>query len=110
MRQQAESFAEQDAERREIAEVRNRADNALYVADKVQNQPGTRPVAEVMVEIDAKKRDLRVALSSDNLEAIKEATSELLHYLDQTGMMPPPGTGPVEEDGSDDAQETSTQI
>jgi molecular chaperone DnaK len=86
MREDAEKFAEEDRKRREIAEVRNAAENALYVADKIQNQEGTRPVAEVMVEIDEKKRALRDIAESEDMEAIKQATRELLTTLDNAGI------------------------
>jgi molecular chaperone DnaK len=86
MRGDAEKFAEEDQKRREIAEVRNAAENALYVADKIQNQEGTRPVAEVMVEIDEKKRALREISDSEDMEAIKQATRELLTTLDNAGI------------------------
>jgi molecular chaperone DnaK len=86
MRVDAEKFAEEDQKRREIAEVRNAAENALYVADKVQNQEGTRPVAEIMVEIDEKKRALRDIADSEDMEAIKQATRELLTTLDNAGI------------------------
>ena len=86
MKEEAEKFAQEDEQRRQIAEVRNAAENALYVADKLQNKEGTRPVAEVMVEIDEKKRQLRDALESDDLQVIKEGTKALLTSLEQAGL------------------------
>jgi molecular chaperone DnaK len=86
MRQEAEQFAEQDEKRRQIAEVRNAAENALYVAEKLQNKEGTRPVAEVMVDIDEKKRQLRDSLESDDLQVIKDGTKALLTALEQAGL------------------------
>jgi molecular chaperone DnaK len=88
MQQEAEQFAEEDEKRKQIAEVRNAAENALYIADKLQNKEGTRPVAEAMLEIDEKKRQLRERLESEDLEAIKEATKALLSSLEQSGLSP----------------------
>jgi hypothetical protein len=68
--------------------VRNAAENALYVADKLQSKEGTRPIAEVMAAIDENKRQLRDALDSDDLQAIKQGTKALLDVLDQTGQAP----------------------
>ena len=58
----AEQHAAEDARRREEAELKNRADQAAYAAEKLLRERGHRLPSEVKLEIDNQAQAVREAL------------------------------------------------
>jgi molecular chaperone DnaK len=73
----AEAHAEEDKREREKAEVRNDADNMIYSTEKTLKDLGEKVGADDRQKIDAAIVDLRKALESGDLEAIRNKTEAL---------------------------------
>jgi molecular chaperone DnaK len=73
----AESHAEEDRRQRELAEVRNTAENAAYQAEKQLGEMGDQVDAGARSEIEAAIKDVRDSLTSDDAEQIKGKTDAL---------------------------------
>jgi len=71
MRQDAAAHAEEDKKKRELADVKNLADTMIYTTDKAIRDSGDKIPQNIKDEIDAKKKDLDVALKSENVADIK---------------------------------------
>ena len=71
MRQDAATHAEEDKKKRELADVKNLADTLIYTTDKAIRDSGDKIPQNIKDEIDAKKKDLDVALKSENVADIK---------------------------------------
>jgi molecular chaperone DnaK len=81
----AEKFANQDAERKESAEVRNRAESTIFTAEKSLRDFAEQIPDEVKADIDARIDDTRKALEGNNTATIKSATESLNMALQQMG-------------------------
>ncbi|MGH2993779.1 MAG: molecular chaperone DnaK, partial [Solirubrobacterales bacterium] len=73
----AESHADEDRKQRELAEVRNTAENAAYQAEKQLGEMGEQIDADAKTEIEAAIKEVRDSLSSDDAEEIKAKTDAL---------------------------------
>jgi molecular chaperone DnaK len=104
MIQEAEQHAEQDRRRREEAEARNMADNAVYSAEKFLREQGDKVPSHLRSETEAKIEALKSALQRDDVGAIRRHTEELSQAMQQVGAAmyqeagpsasPPPGEEP----------------
>ena len=74
----AEAHAEEDAQRREEAEVRNNADTLVYSTEKVLREQGEKLADDEKSDIDAKLADLKDALGGADLDKIKDANEALM--------------------------------
>jgi len=70
---EAEKFASEDKEKREAVDVRNQADSAVYQAEKQLTELGDKVPAEVKSGVEAKLKDLKDAIASENTESMKTA-------------------------------------
>jgi molecular chaperone DnaK len=73
----AEAHAEEDRRQRELAEVRNTAENAAYQAEKQLGEMGDQVDADAKAEIESAIKDVRDSLTSDDTEEIKSKTDAL---------------------------------
>jgi len=73
----AESHADEDRRQRELAEVRNTAENAAYQAEKQLGELGDQIDTDAKTEIEAAIKEVRDSLSSDDAEEIKAKTDAL---------------------------------
>jgi len=85
MRKEAEKYAEQDRQRRKLAEVINTADNAIYAAEKALRQTGDKATTEMRSEVQTKIQAARLAMEGDDVETIKNSTNDLLDIIQQLG-------------------------
>lgn len=84
MMKEAELHAEEDKKRRDEIEVRNQGDQLIYQTEKSLKDLGDKADAELKAEAESKQKELRDALASDDIEAVKkasEALTEVLHKL-----------------------------
>ena len=85
MIKEAEQFAEQDKERREVAEARNKADSLIYTAEKTKKDLAEKLTEEQKGKVDKAITDLKDALAGSDLEAIKKKSEELTNVLQDVG-------------------------
>jgi molecular chaperone DnaK len=76
-RQEAESHAEEDRKRVEAVDTKNKAENLAFQVEKQLEELGDKAPAELKADLQGKVLTVRDALKSDDLEAIKAATTEL---------------------------------
>jgi molecular chaperone DnaK len=77
MRQDAEAHAEEDKRAREVAELRNNADNLAYQCEKQLNELGEKLSADQKQTVQDAIKEVREVLKGDDGEAIKRATENL---------------------------------
>ncbi|MFN2273767.1 MAG: Hsp70 family protein, partial [Anaerolineales bacterium] len=86
MRGEAETHAELDRKRREVAETRNRADQAVYTTDKFLREHGSRLPEATQADLKAKSSALQSALGAEEPPAnLKTLTDTLLAAMQQAG-------------------------
>jgi len=102
MRRDAEMHSGEDKKRRELVEVRNHADAALYSTEKTLREHGDKVSQADKDKVQALTDDLKKAMEDDNLESIKSGTDKLTQavyaistsFYGQTG-----GAGPTGDAG-----------
>jgi molecular chaperone DnaK len=77
MRKDAEANAEADRKRKELIEVRNQADNAVYTAEKMLRDFADKVPADTKKKVEDGINKLRQTMASENIEAIKRDTDQL---------------------------------
>ncbi len=110
MRKDAESYASEDAQRKEEAEARNAADSMAYTAEKTLREHADKLPEDVKQEIESKTAAVRSALGGQDVAAIKSAMQELSDAVQKAGAavygqpgQQPDAEGPAaEEQGTDD--------
>jgi molecular chaperone DnaK len=104
----AEAHAAEDAKRKELVEVRNVADQAVYAAEKAIKDNGEKAGAEVVKEVQDKIDALKTAKGSEDAGLIKSATEALSTTLSKIGeaMMKAQEQAKTAEGGSPDASGT----
>jgi len=87
MKRDAEAHAEDDLKRREGVTVRNQADSLAYTAEKTMSEAGDKIPADVRADIDARVKEIRDALSSEDasVETLKGAAEALNEALQKAG-------------------------
>ena len=113
MKQEADTYADEDRRRREEIELRNQADSMAYQAEKTMRDLGDKVPPEMHTEIEAKVKELRDALQGTDMDAIRLGVSALseamqkmgAHVYGQAGPPPPEGgeaPGPEGEGPADE--------
>jgi len=85
MVREAEQYRKQDRERREEAEVRHDADNAVYGAERFLSEREDDLPADLRSEAEAKVGELRSALKGNDTDTMRKRTDELGRVLTQIG-------------------------
>ena len=83
----AESNAEEDKKRREKVEAVNNADSMIYTTEKALTENGDKISSDIKSKIESDIAALKEALTSDNLDIIKEKTNALMNSAMQIGEM-----------------------
>lgn len=81
MVKEAEKFAAEDKKRKDEAEVKNQADNLIYQAEKTLKDAGDKIDKEEADKINAAKDELKQAVESGSIDAIREKTETLTNEL-----------------------------
>jgi len=119
MVKESKEHAEEDKRMREEAEIKNRADSAIYQSEKLMKDLGDKATAEEKNKIDAAIQRLKDAREKGDANEIRSATEALELALNemstrlyqQTGAAadagaPPPGAGAAgPPPGGDDGRE-----
>lgn len=77
MVREAEQFADEDQERKEKVEIRNQADQMLFVTEKTLKDLGDKVDQAELDKANEAKDKLKKALEEDETDKIKEASEEL---------------------------------
>jgi molecular chaperone DnaK len=85
MRDEAQTHAEQDRERRELAEAKNIADQSIYTAEKLLRDHGERVGTDLKSELDTKISEVKAKLKAEDGQALKTAAQSLLKSIEKVG-------------------------
>ena len=96
MKEEAEKNAEEDKKEKEKIEVKNKADNMVYVAEKSLKDAGDKAPKEVKEEVEKKIKALKDSLAKGSKEELEEKTKDLSDSLSKIGqgMYNKPGESP----------------
>jgi len=101
MKREAESFAAEDAKRKEEIETRNSADSLAYTAEKTLRDYGDKIPADIKQEIESKIAAVKSALQGKDVNSIRNSMQELSQAMQKVGAsvyqqpeQPPPGGEP----------------
>jgi molecular chaperone DnaK len=99
MQREAETYAADDARRREEVETRNAADNLAYTADKTLREHGDKVPSDLKQQTEEKITALRSALQGSDINEVRRTMQELSEALQRVGTavyqaQPPPGAEP----------------
>ncbi len=81
----AETFAEQDKQKREEVETRNNADSVIYAAEKMIKDLGEKISKDSKEKIEKAANEAREALGGKDVSRIKSKTEELSKILQEAG-------------------------
>ena len=81
----AEAHAEEDAQRREEAEVRNQADSLVYQAEKLLKDNADSISDEDKTSMEEPLAELKEAIAGDETESIKDATDKVMEAMQAVG-------------------------
>jgi molecular chaperone DnaK len=82
LKKESDQFAEQDKQKKEQAEVKNEADNLIYTAEKLAQQDLKDKIKPEQVEkVNNAVKELREAVSSNNIEEIKKKIEGLKNIV-----------------------------
>lgn len=85
MKKEAEEHAAEDTAKKEKIEVRNKADNMLYVAEKTLKDVGDKAKPEDKSSVEEKVKALKDILDTGSKEDLEKATSELSEAVQKVG-------------------------
>lgn len=77
MKKDAEANAEQDKERREEAEIRNKADGLVYQTEKMLSENGEKISAESKMKLEAAAGEVREALKGNDVTMMGSSADKL---------------------------------
>jgi molecular chaperone DnaK len=81
----AEKYAEEDRQRRDEAEVRNRAESLAYTTEKFLSENADKVPADVKSEVEEAIADLKKALEGNDTETIKTASEHAAQVSQKMG-------------------------
>jgi len=116
MKREAESFAAEDAKRKEEIETRNSADSLAYTAEKTLRDYGDKIPTDIKQEIEKKIANVKSALQGSDVNSIRNSMQELSQAMQKVGAsvyqqpgQPPPsneqGPGGKPGEGGEDTVE-----
>ncbi len=99
MQREGETYAAEDAKRKEEVETRNAADTLAYTAEKTLREQKDKIPSDLNQEVESKVQAVRSALQGTDINAIRRATQELSEAMQKIGaaiykQQPPPGGQP----------------
>jgi molecular chaperone DnaK len=85
MKQDSEKYAEEDKKKRETVDAKNLAEQTIYTAEKAMKDAGDKITDEIKKPIDEKIKELRDAMSKDDLNLIQTKTGGLSTEMQKIG-------------------------
>jgi molecular chaperone DnaK len=105
MRDEAQTHAEQDLQRKELAEAKNIADQSVYTGEKLLRDHGERISAELKSDLESKIADVKTKLGGEEGQALKNAAEALLSVIEKVGTDIHQPTGDAVAGGSSNPDE-----
>jgi molecular chaperone DnaK len=102
MVREAEQHAAEDAQRREEAELKNRADNLAYAAEKLLRETGDRLPSELKLELDNGAQAVRSALDQNDMPGLRAAVPALERAMERAASATPEPVGAAAGGGGRD--------
>ena len=109
MRKDAEGHADEDKKRREVVDLRNRADQLVYATEKTLKEHGEKVTAEARGNIESALNNLKEAVKGDNGDAIKKASENLETAAQELGKILYEEAAKKQAAGGGDAQAAPDQ-
>lgn len=81
----AEAHADEDRQRKDLAEAKNQADSMAYTAERTLRESGDKVPAELKSEVETKVAAVRSALNSEDVGNIRRTMQELSDTLQKIG-------------------------
>ena len=112
---EAEQHAEEDIQKREMVEIRNTAQSAVFAAETLVKENAEHIDASLKDEVEQKILDLKTALEGDDNTTIESALQQLQESLQKIGQEvysktgEAPGAPPEEESSSTDDPENTVE-
>ena len=85
MKQEAEKFAEEDKKKKEGIEVKNQAEQLVYLSEKTLKDAGDKVEEATKKSVEEKIEELKKVKDGEDLEAIKKASDELSAEIQKVG-------------------------
>ena len=85
MQKDAELHADEDAKKKELADVRNTAEMIMFTAEKSLKDAGDKVPADVKANVEAKIADVKKAKEGDDIKAMHAATEALSNEMMKIG-------------------------
>ncbi len=85
LKQEASAFAEEDRQKKELAEARNEAESLVYLAEKTLKEAGDKAPADLKESIQKRAEDLKKVKDGNETEKIKSAVADLSAELQKLG-------------------------
>lgn len=85
MKQEAEQHASEDAAEKEKIEVKNKAENMIYVSEKSLKDTGDKAPKELKEEIEKLVKELKEVKDKESKEVVEEKTKNLSDSLQKIG-------------------------
>jgi len=98
MKKEADAHADEDRKKREMIEIKNTADNLVYLSEKTLRDAGDKISEDIKKEINEKVEALKSVKEGNNLDEIKKKSEELSLAIQKVGQAMY-GSAPKEERG-----------
>ncbi|OGK11822.1 molecular chaperone DnaK [Candidatus Roizmanbacteria bacterium RIFCSPLOWO2_01_FULL_37_12] len=85
MKEEAEKHADEDKKEKEKIEIKNKADNMIYVAEKSLKDAGDKAPKDIKEEVEKKIKDLKDSLEKGSSEELEKKTKDLSDALTKIG-------------------------
>ena len=85
MKKDAEIYMAEDRKKKESAELKNQAENLVYLAEKTMREAGDKVSSEERKKIEDQVNDLKDAINSGDAARIKDKTQSLSSALSKIG-------------------------
>jgi molecular chaperone DnaK len=85
MKKDADLHAEEDKKKKESIEAKNIADSLIYTSEKTLRELGDKVSQDTKKEIEGKIEELKKVKEGDNIDDIKNKTSELSQAIQKIG-------------------------
>jgi len=105
LKKEAELHTEEDKKKRDLIEARNTTDILIYTTEKTLREAGDKISPDTKKEIEEKIDQLKKVKDGDNIEEIKQKTSELSQVIQKVGAEMYKAAGPEGKQASDGAGE-----
>jgi len=113
MQREAETYAAEDAKRREEVETRNAADTLAYTAEKTLREQKDKIPSDLNQEVETKIATVRSALQGTDINSIRQAMQELSNAMQKIGpaiyQQQPPPPPPGKEGGGEGGEEGTVE-